>query len=378
MSEKLYQQYIGKVPMSILQEVMAVVENKKVSEKQLKTILDRVVDDYTKSKVSAGECVGIIAAQSIGEPGTQMTLNTFHLAGVAEVNVTTGLPRIIEILDGRKAISTPTMEVHLEEPYASGKNIKEFAMKLKESTLVDYAKDVNLNIADKQIEVTLDKEFMSFMDKKPDDIHKVITKAMKKSKVDVAGKMLTVTCPDEDIGAMFKFKEKLKKQFISGVKGISHVLPVKRDDKFVIVTSGSNLKDILQVEGVKKEYTRSNDLYETEKILGVEAARQLIIDEVMGVVEAQGLDVDVRHIMLVADTMVQNGRIKGITRYGVVSEKSSVLARASFETPIKHIINAALVGEMDNLTSVVENVMINQPVPVGTGMPALRVKPPKA
>ena len=72
-----------------------------------------------------------------------------------------------------------------------------------------------------------------------------------------------------------------------------------------------------------------------------------------------------------------SGTLKGITRYGVVSEKSSVLARASFETPIKHIINAALVGEVDNLNSVVENVMVNQPVPIGTGLPSLTVKPAK-
>jgi DNA-directed RNA polymerase subunit A" len=76
--------------------------------------------------------------------------------------------------------------------------------------------------------------------------------------------------------------------------------------------------------------------------------------------------------------MCVSGTLKGITRYGVVSEKSSVLARASFETPIKHIINAALVGEVDNLDSVVENIMINQPIPVGTGLPSLAVKPPKA
>ncbi|MBT7497331.1 DNA-directed RNA polymerase subunit A'', partial [Candidatus Woesearchaeota archaeon] len=80
---------------------------------------------------------------------------------------------------------------------------------------------------------------------------------------------------------------------------------------------------------------------------------------------------DVRHIMLVADTMCVNGNIKGITRYGVVSEKSSALARASFETPVKHILAAALTGERDELTSVVENVMLNQPVPLGTGLPGL-------
>ena len=120
--------------------------------------------------------------------------------------------------------------------------------------------------------------------------------------------------------------------------------------------------------------TVSNDLHETRAVLGVEAARELIIEEVLKVVESQGLSVDVRHIMLVADIMCQNGSVKGITRFGVVSEKSSVLARASFETPLKHLITASVEGEVDHLRSVVENVMINQPIPLGTGLPGLITK----
>ena len=110
------------------------------------------------------------------------------------------------------------------------------------------------------------------------------------------------------------------------------------------------------------------------EVLGIEAVRQAVINEVYKVIEAQGLNVDIRHIMLVSDTMCFSGVLKGITRYGIVSEKASVLARASFETPITHIIEAALVGEKDKLDSVVENVMLNQPVPVGTGLPGLIVK----
>ena len=133
---------------------------------------------------------------------------------------------------------------------------------------------------------------------------------------------------------------------------------------------------MLQLPEADAYKTTTNNIFEIEQVLGIEAARQAIINEVFKVIESQGLNVDVRHIMLVADTMCISGSVKGITRYGVVSEKASVLARASFETPIKHIINAALVGEVDELNSVVENVMINQPVPVGTGLPDLvtRVK----
>jgi len=94
----------------------------------------------------------------------------------------------------------------------------------------------------------------------------------------------------------------------------------------------------------------------------------------MKVIRTQGLNVDIRHIMLIADTMCMSGRVLGINRYGIVKEKPSVLARASFETPIKHIMAASMVGEVDELNSVIENVMLNQPIPTGTGLPQLVLK----
>jgi len=161
---------------------------------------------------------------------------------------------------------------------------------------------------------------------------------------------------------------------MKGVKGIAQVLPVKRGDEYILLTAGSNLRGILKMKEVDAARTTTNDIHEIRTVLGIEAARQAIIDEVYKVLDAQGLDIDIRHVMLVADTMCVSGKVRGITRYGVVREKTSVLARASFETPIKHLINAALVGETDSLHSVVENVMINQPVPLGTGLPGLVTK----
>jgi DNA-directed RNA polymerase subunit A" len=172
----------------------------------------------------------------------------------------------------------------------------------------------------------------------------------------------------------YKVKESIKKVFIKGIKGITQVLPVKRDEEYVIITAGSNFKDVLDMEEVDDSRTTTNNIHEVRKVLGIEAARQTIINEINSVIQKQGLNVDGRHFMLAADTMCISGEIKGVTRYGVVNEKASVLARASFETPIKHIINASLVGEVDHLTSVVENVMLNQAVPVGTGLPGLVTK----
>jgi DNA-directed RNA polymerase subunit A" len=182
---------------------------------------------------------------------------------------------------------------------------------------------------------------------------------------------------EESLNDIYKAKEKIKGIHIKGIKDINQVLPVKRDDEYIIMTSGSNLSEVLQLEGVDAFRTTTNNIFEIQEVFGIEAARQAIIDEVYKVIENQGFNVDIRHIMLVADTMCVSGILKGITRYGVVSEKASALARASFETPIKHIINAALIGEVDNLNSVVENVMLNQAVPIGTGVPDLIMKPKK-
>ena len=308
-----------------------------------------------------------------------MTLNTFHFAGVAEMNVTMGLPRIIEILDGRKNIATPMMEIFLTSPFNKGKDIHNIAMRIKESVLGEFVKEYIINIVDLKIELKLNLEKMAVVGVKPALLIKAIDKAIGKdvsSKEDGDGGLVVKLRGRDEKGLndLYKAKEKLRSVYVCGIKGVSQVLPVKRREEFIIITAGSNLKKILDLDFVDTTRTTSNDIYEIQKVLGIEAARQAIIDEVFKVIEAQALNVDIRHIMLVADTMCSSGEIKGITRYGVVSEKSSVLARASFETPIKHIINASLVGEIDFLNSVVENVMLNQPVPVGTGLPGLLTK----
>ncbi|MBI2656434.1 DNA-directed RNA polymerase subunit A'' [Candidatus Woesearchaeota archaeon] len=374
-------EYEDKLPSKIIDDIRSSIP-KGISDAKLKKIMEAAYEEYKNARVVPGESVGLIAAESIGEPGTQMTLNTFHFAGVAEMNVTLGLPRIIEILDGRKELDNPMMEIYLKKPYATGKRIEELkhlALQIKETKLRDISTEFAINIADFTIEIKLDKDKMKEIDITNSKVIDPISKQLKgyNIKDNRDSLILKARSKDDVFNDAYKTKEKLKDITIKGIKGISQVLPVKRDDEFVIITAGTNLADVLQLEEVDAYRTATNNIFEIEQVLGIEAARQAIINEIFKVIESQGLNVDVRHIMLVADTMCVSGTLKGITRYGVVSEKSSVLARASFETPIKHIINAALVGEVDNLDSVVENVMINQPVPVGTGLPSLAVKAPQ-
>jgi len=348
-----------------------------VSTSKTKEVFGNTIEEYNNAKVDPGESVGLISAESIGEPGTQMTLNTKHFSGVAELNVTMGLPRIIEILDGRKTLKTPMMEIYLVSPYNKGKDIRKVALMIKETRLKDIVSEISVNLADSTMEIKLNKEKMKTVDLTAGIVSKAIIKKVKSANLkllDDETMRIKVPSKDDNINDVYKAKEKIKEIYIRGIKGVTQVLPVKREEEFVIITAGSNLSEVMELEFVDKKRSITNDIHEVAAILGIEAARQVIIDEVNKVYASQGIDLDVRHIMLIADTMCNLPTIKGITRYGIVAEKSSVLARASFETPIKHIINAALVGEEDLLTSIVENVMINQPVPVGTGLPKLMLK----
>jgi DNA-directed RNA polymerase subunit A" len=373
--EDVFNEYTDVLPLSILEDIKTQAP-KGIAKTKLKKVLDLAVEEYNNMQVEAGECVGIISAESIGEPGTQMTLNTFHFAGVSEMNVTTGLPRIIEVLDGSQSLSTPMMEIYLQEPYKNGTDIKKAAQLIKETTLQDVASEFVINIPDSTIEVRLDSEKMEPLSLTADKVQKYLDASVKGASAKLKDGALLIKPKGKDVtvNELYKLKEKFKTLYVSGVKGITQVLPVKRGDEFIIITAGTNMKSVLELDFVDGTRTISNDIFEIYAVLGIEAAREAVVREVFKIITEQGLNVDVRHLMLVADTMCVTGKLKGITRYGIVSQKSSVLAKASFETPIKHIINAALVGEKDDLNSVVENVMLNQPVPIGTGLLRLVTK----
>ncbi|MBU0460684.1 MAG: DNA-directed RNA polymerase subunit A'' [Nanoarchaeota archaeon] len=374
--EDLLKKYEDQLPPLVLDQIKKEIPAT-ISKEKIQDILETTLTLYNNTKVDAGECVGLVSAESIGEPGTQMTLNTFHFAGVAEMNVTTGLPRIIEIFDARKTIKTPNMEIFLTSKYNQDiEKVRQFATRIKETIFGDLVEEYTLNIFEQKLKVKLNKILV-------EDFGFTIKDLVQKIKTKTKGFTIETNEDEiifiqkgkaEEIKELYNLKEKIRTVKVKGLKGIDQVLPVKRGDEYMVLTSGTNLKGILEFEEVDKTRTFGNDIYEIRTILGVEAARQAIINEVYRVIESQGLNINIRHIMLVADIMCATGGIKGITRYGVVSEKASVLARASFETPIRHLINAALEGEVDYLNSVVENVMINQPVPLGTGLPGLVTK----
>ena len=327
---------------------------------------------HTNEKVSPGEAIGLVTAQSFGESSTQMVLNVFHSAGVAEMQVTQGLPRLIEILDARKKPSTPTMEIYLDQKHNNEKDSKIIAEKIKEVKLKEVMEEISINFTDKKIEINIDNKALKQVHI---GIEKIVESLSEKGfKIKKKESRLIFDASEKTFKEIYKLKEKLKETILSGIKGISQVLPVKRDRDFIILTAGSNLKEVLAFKGVNTEKIFTNDLHEIAAVLGIEAARQAVVNEIQNVLTAQGLDINRKHLMVVADTMANSGVVKGITRMGIISEKGAVLARASFETPIKHFVTATRTGKKDKLASVIENIILNQPVPVGTGLPGLLVK----
>jgi DNA-directed RNA polymerase subunit A" len=169
------------------------------------------------------------------------------------------------------------------------------------------------------------------------------------------------------MSALRELQGKIRGIPLRGVEGITRVVVKKEGDEYVIYTEGSNLSKILEMEEVDKHRTITNDIVEIERVLGIEAARRAIIDEAVKTLEEQGLEVDVRHIMLVADMMTCTGRIRQVGRHGISGEKPSFLARAAFETTVQHLLDASLRGERDELKGVIESVIAGQTVPLGTG-----------
>jgi len=327
---------------------------------------------HKNQKVAPGEAIGVVTAQSFGEPSTQMALNVFHSAGVAEMQVTQGLPRLIEILDARKTPSTPTMEIYLDKIHNNEKDSRVFAEKIREVKLKDIVSEINIDFGSRKLEMFIDSSALKSVHMGIDKVIEILKD--KGYSIRKKEKALIVDLKEDSFKEMYKIKEKIKETPLSGVKGIEQVLIVKREGDYVVLTAGSNLKDILIMKGVDSTRTTTNHLHEIASVLGIEAARQAIMNEIKKVLVSQGLDINNRHLMMVADAMTYRGGVKGITRMGIISDKSSVLARASFETPIKHFVNATRTGKKDKLASVVENIIVNQPVPVGTGLPGLLVE----
>jgi DNA-directed RNA polymerase subunit A" len=355
------------LPNSFKDNLKNELKNVQVTKKQLEKIIEKVTAGYENAKVEPFEAAGVVSAQSIGEPGTQMTMRTFHYAGVAEINVTLGLPRLIEIVDARKNPSTPMMTVFLEKGYATDRDkARELAWKI-ESTNITVLGSMSTDITEMKVIIELNKKAVQQRNMTAQEIAKKI-EAELGTTVEISGDTLIVRPEEPSYRQLLQMVKSVQSIILKGIKGIKRVVIRKEDDgEYVLYTEGSVLKEVLAIDGVDATRTRTNNINEIFDVMGIEAARSSLIHEATETLREQGLTVDVRHIMLVSDIMTVDGDVKPIGRHGISGEKASVLARAAFEVTVTHLLDSGMAGDVDELMGVTENVIVGQPIRLGTG-----------
>lgn len=372
MSEASQTDYLDEVelPKKIVDEIEEVARIKRLNKVQKKKLVEAVKKIYLKRAFEPGEAIGIISAQSISEPATQMTMRTYHFAGAAGIKVTYGLPRLIEIFDAKKVPETPMMTIYLKKEYNNVESARKFAKEIIEKKVSKLTKRISLNLSEGVIELELRDQ------RKIPTVKTRIENSLKNVKVkSKEGKIVIKPKGELGVRELRRLKDKLLGISVGGVEGILNAVVRREGEKWVINTIGSNLEEILKLKEVDSKYVTTNDIHEIARVLGIEAARNAIIKEAMSTLQEQGLDVDIRHVTLVGDIMTFTGEVKSIGRYGVAGSKSSILARAAFEETIKHLVRAAVRHESDSFQGIFENVMIGQVIPSGTGMFDLIAKP---
>ncbi|SEK87578.1 DNA-directed RNA polymerase subunit A'' [Haloferax larsenii] len=375
------------VPRRLKEEIYQTIDDREgVTSQQAAEIVKAVETRYRETRVDALDPVGTVSAQSIGEPGTQMTMNTFHFAGVAEIDVTQGLPRLIELVDARKTPDTPMMTVHLEDEYAKDRDLAHQVVWDIESTKILALGDISTNVADMVVQINLNDDTLQERWPTYDDVG-VIASEIADTIEDALGvktrrqgTIIEFGPESPSYRRLLQLVEELRDIVFKGIEEVSRVVIRKEqnddtdEEEFVLYTEGSAFGDVLSIEGVDASRTTSNNIHEVHKQLGIEAAREAIIDETMNTLKEQGLDdVNIRHLMLVADIMTNNGEIESIGRHGISGSKESVLARAAFEVTVNHLLDAAIHGEEDDLDGVIENVIVGKPIAIGTGDVDLRM-----
>ena len=357
---------------------------KKLTKKQAATVINDAFNALDKASIDPFEAAGIITAQSIGEPGTQMTMRTFHYAGVATVNVTQGLPRIIEIVDARKVPSTPTMIIRLMPDKNSPEEAQKLAASLEITTTANIAQ-IETDVAQRRLVLKLNKgnlkqKNMTGMEVK-DKLERALRLFVQADKEKNPGTLTIIpgVHNEEDLAELqdnppsytmlLQLEEKIRDMRLKGIPSIERA-NVQYDDKageYYLSTIGSNLSRVSEIESIDRSRTYTNNIIEIFNYLGIESARQAIINELEATLLSARLEVDVRHLLMVADVMTSEGEVRAIGRHGVSGTKHSILARAAFEVTVNHLLKAGIIGETDRLTGVAENIIVGQPISLGTG-----------
>jgi DNA-directed RNA polymerase III subunit RPC1 len=343
---------------------------------------------YESKFCEPGTPCGAIAAQSVGEPSTQMTLRTFHFAGVASMSITQGVPRLVEIINANRSIATPIIYVPLTRT-----DSQLFALSIKARLERVLLKEIALDIVevytpgDVFLQIRLHRRLLNDLQLPIDatSVAQKIAEAAAKPMSPLKGlKERHLTPRSKDVLEVTPFDTDRRKILfnlrqllallpdvvVGGIAGIKRAVVAQKGPanapRFELVAEGSEFRKVLCMEGVDGTRVTCNHVAVVEQALGIEAARATIVAEIQSIMKAYSLSIDTRHVYLLADVMTHRGTVLGITRYGIQKMNNGVLTMASFERTTEHLYNAALFQRRDAKLSVSENIIVGCPVPLGT------------
>ena len=404
---------------------------KNVSEdfkKQLKKILiyPEKIDElksklrkiYYSSIVQPGENVGVLTAQSVGERQTQLTLNSFHSAGLSIATVVTGVPRFSELLNATRNPKFSFCTCYFHE---NNSNIKELRKHINHNIVELYFSNLytNFTIYDNYhtsnwykyykifndvdynfricISYDLNKEVLykyslyieHIAQKIEDEFEDVycITSPLNLGKLDIFVDISKITLNQDSLGFITKDNKeivyieeivlnKLDNILISGITNITNMFfKIDKDNmnEWVIDTIGSNFYELLRIPIIDSTRTISNNIWDIYDIFGIEAGREFLIEEFLNVVSSDGTYINLSHIQLLVDLMCFSGNILSISRYGIDVNEVGPIAKASFEESLENFKLAGIYGLVDNITGVSSSVMVGKKSQIGTGLCKLKL-----
>ena len=410
------------------------IVKERFTKEAFEMLMEIIVLTHMKSWVQPGDQVGIVAAQSIGEPATQMTLNTFHQAGVASKSaVTRGVPRLRELLKVTQNPKASSLTIALKPEYRTNKDkAREVVQDLELTVLRNITNKVAIYWDEKDEDTVIeeDKSLLKFyklfeeglmadegieeawskwvlrlelnseeMFNRNISIQEVVTVIKNTWSNDInvvysdynSDKLvMRIRLPNkerqdkdtasqlDDFTNLKKFQNKLLNSVvIRGLPGIKAV--TFRNDKqlvesvdgkyeqveqYVLDTDGSNFIKVMNHPAVDGTRLYSTNVWDVYEVLGIEATRAILYNEINGLFESVG--VNYRHLCLLCDVMTRFGKLMSIDRYGINKNDIGTLAKASFEETEKILLKAALFGEVDPVTGVSANIMMGQPIRGGT------------
>ncbi|XP_050232312.1 DNA-directed RNA polymerase III subunit 1 [Mercurialis annua] len=370
-----------------------------VSKRQIEVFLRTCINRFLWKKVEPGTAIGAIGAQSIGEPGTQMTLKTFHFAGVASMNITQGVPRIKEIINGAKKISTPIITAELEKN-TNVTAARIVRSRIQKTVLGQVAKSIKIVMTSRSASVVITLDMRTIEEAQLSLDANIVKEAILKTpriklkpqhiKVMDNRKLEVIPLGDREKVhfELHSLKNMLPSIIVQGIKTVERavIAQKKREGEasnqelptYNMLVEGMGLDLVMGTEGVDGRKTTSNHVMEIQKYLGIEAARKCIIYEINQTMEHHGMSIDIRHMMLLADLMTFKGEVLGITRFGIQRMDKSVLMLASFEKTTDHLYHAAVHGRDDKIEGVSECIIMGIPMQLGTGILKVqqRIDPP--